>query len=593
MDPATGAFTSTERGSLVLTPRRAGLVLASCLFGVCAFAQNATVTANLKQLGGGAAQPTGASIRVDLQNCAAPRVPGTGNIGEKTRTFYPNTSGVVTVTLYSNSVLDCGQGVLANPVSFYSFNLVSNGQVTSLGSYKVPVGSTTLDTLTPINTTPVINTPTGDSSYLRLDLGNWAELAGSFPPIRSLNGVLNAATFAGSDIGAQINAAFASSGGPNTVTIPPGNYSFSTTITIPNDQYHLDCSSNTNLTYTGSGDAIVLVSGGQGAMGVDGHGGCHLNGTSNTGTGVHIEGLNDAYVTGMRIANFAKGINVAAGNNIQIFNDAFKGNTSAVYATTIPGFAPNALHIHDNEFSNNGWGYQSVNSGASASHGLGNVIRDNVFEGQTTGDIGIGWDSHLIITGNYFESAGVNIAVGNGPDNVFDVQIKWNYFTAQAATRSEIELGYGFDFYIEHNYEEGTVSDSSGCKINITSGGSGGLTNIRARDAFAYHQEGGITTPPTPHDMCNHGTPTNQLPGTEIFQDAVQVNGAATVFGQFTANGNASLLFGAQLGTSLFDGVATTPAIGGACSPEGYLLVSSTSPAHISFCSGGFWRAIY
>jgi hypothetical protein len=176
-------LTSTERDSLALTLRRAGFVLASCLFGVCSFAQNATVTANLKQLGGAAAQPTGASIRVDLQNCAAPRIPGTGNIGEKTRTFYPNTSGLVTITLYANSVLDCGQGVLANPVSFYSFNLVANGQVTSLGSYKVPAGSTTLDTLTPINTTPVINTPTGDNTYLRLDLGNWGSIVQPLPPI--------------------------------------------------------------------------------------------------------------------------------------------------------------------------------------------------------------------------------------------------------------------------------------------------------------------------------------------------------------------------------------------------------------------------
>lgn len=165
-----------------------------------AFAQNATVTANLKQLSGGASQPTGASIRVDLQNCTAPRVPGTGNIGEKTRTFYPNGSGIVTVTLYSNSVIDCGQGVLANPVNFYTFNLVSNGGVTSLGSYKVPAGSSTLDTLTPINTTPIINTPTGDSTYLRLDLGNWSDLIQPVPSVSS-SGRVN------SNTGYQLNSA--------------------------------------------------------------------------------------------------------------------------------------------------------------------------------------------------------------------------------------------------------------------------------------------------------------------------------------------------------------------------------------------------
>lgn len=151
-------------------------LLAGLLASTSAFAQNATVTANVKTLAGAGAQPSGSSIRVDLQNCATPRVPGTGNIISKSQTFYPNGSGVVTITLFSNSVLDCGAGVLQNPVSFYTFNLTSNGGVTSLGSYKVPVGTSTLDTLTPLNQTPVVNTPSGDTTYLRLDLSNFSNL---------------------------------------------------------------------------------------------------------------------------------------------------------------------------------------------------------------------------------------------------------------------------------------------------------------------------------------------------------------------------------------------------------------------------------
>jgi hypothetical protein len=107
---------------------------------------------------------------------------------------------VVTVTLYSNSILDCGQGVLINPLSFYTFNLVSNGQVTSLGSYKVPSGSSTLDTLTPINSVPIVNTPTGDSTYLRLDLGNWGNLVQPVPSLSS-TGRIN------SNTGYQLNSA--------------------------------------------------------------------------------------------------------------------------------------------------------------------------------------------------------------------------------------------------------------------------------------------------------------------------------------------------------------------------------------------------
>jgi hypothetical protein len=176
IQPGLGCFLSKAKRCFLYT---AALALSS----FAASGQNATVTANVKLLSGGAALPTGNSVRVDLQNCTSPRVPGSGNIVSKSQTFYPNTSGVANITLFSNSVIDCGAGVLTNPVSFYTFNLVANGQVTSLGSYKVPVGSTTLDTLTPINTTPVINTPTGDNTYLRLDLGNFGNLAGPFPDV--------------------------------------------------------------------------------------------------------------------------------------------------------------------------------------------------------------------------------------------------------------------------------------------------------------------------------------------------------------------------------------------------------------------------
>src|ERR1700722_3585460 len=48
----------------------------------------------------------------------------------------------------------------------------------------------------------------------------------------SVNGVLNPTQFAGADIGDQVNHAWASNLG-KTVRIPPGSYSFSTTIVHP------------------------------------------------------------------------------------------------------------------------------------------------------------------------------------------------------------------------------------------------------------------------------------------------------------------------------------------------------------------------
>ena len=214
------------------------------LLSVPAFAQNATVTANLKQLGGGAAQPTGASIRVDLQNCTSPRVPGTGNIGEKSRTFYPNTSGVASITLFSNTVIDCGSGVPITPVSFYTFNLVSNGGVTSLGSYKVPAGASTLDSLPPMSVPPVIPTPTGDTTYLRIDGGNWSGLP-TFPPTvpnwsvagaitgsSVTAGIINSVVIAGSY--ASLNAASAACPLSGGCTIEVNNtVSLSANLTLP------------------------------------------------------------------------------------------------------------------------------------------------------------------------------------------------------------------------------------------------------------------------------------------------------------------------------------------------------------------------
>lgn len=89
----------------------------------------------------------------------------------------------------------------------------------------------------------------------------------------SVNNVLQADQFAGADVGAKINAAFASqagtSGSPtwaSTIKLAPnGNYSFATTIVIPNSTTapyiqapNLDCQ-GAILQYTGSGEAVSVL----------------------------------------------------------------------------------------------------------------------------------------------------------------------------------------------------------------------------------------------------------------------------------------------------------------------------------------------
>jgi hypothetical protein len=76
--------------------------------------------------------------------------------------------------------------------------------------------------------------------------------------VGTTNGVVSAAQFSGADIGAKVNAALAATSvtgalvGYGKITIPPGNYTFSTTISLVNyPDIILDCQ-GANLTYTGT-----------------------------------------------------------------------------------------------------------------------------------------------------------------------------------------------------------------------------------------------------------------------------------------------------------------------------------------------------
>ncbi len=73
------------------------------------------------------------------------------------------------------------------------------------------------------------------------------------------NGVMTATQFPGADVGAQVNAAFASCGNECTVYIPAGKYRYATTInmTKPAQSLRGAGSALTVLNYTGSGDGLL------------------------------------------------------------------------------------------------------------------------------------------------------------------------------------------------------------------------------------------------------------------------------------------------------------------------------------------------
>jgi hypothetical protein len=479
---------------------------------------------------------------------------------------------------------------------------IGTGSGGSGSSFAVTTTATGLQTLIGAFQAPNIFVGSSDTNVFRcgatcLGLGSAVgTVNGSFQALNITgndNGVLNPTLFTGSDIGAKMNAALATMSGGGTLRIPRGTYSFATTVTFPGKQYHIDCDAGTTLNYTGSGDAFVFQSAGQATMGIDGNGGCTLNGTSKTGNGIDIKPTNQTYVTGMRILNFNNAIYIPGGNTVEIFNNTFQSNNFAAHAITSGTFSANAVHFHDNEVIQNGWGYYSENGHVSATPELGVVIRDNVFEEDVTGDVYLAWDAHTIVTGNYFESSGVGVSVGAGLDNVYDIDINGNYFTAGSNYRSEIEIGYGFDFFLSNNYEEGS-SVSSHCKVNIVPGPNGGTSNVNAENAFVQNAFGyapGAT--PTANELCFQSSPVSVLSGTRRFSSGVSVAGQLSA-ASLVVTGSAQLGSPVTIGPAEIAGNSgTAPLTGGACSPEGFLIVTTSSPAHLDLCSGGFWRLIY
>ena len=404
-------------------------------------------------------------------------------------------------------------------------------------------------------------------------------------------GIIDPRGMPGADIGAKVNAAIAAmpaSGG--TVRIPAGSYSFSTTIKLTRAGEHLTCDAGAVLRYTGSGDAILVDSPGGGlALAIDGEGGCDLVGNAAAQNGIHLLPGNSFVVRGMRIYSFThgNGIELSGANSVQIAMNVIEENQHGIDMVTQPHFAPNAVHVEDNEISANDWGVYSRDGHFPATRALGNVYRDNVLEANRSGDLFLGWDAHTLVEGNYFESLGVGVAAGAGTGNVYDIHIVRNYFTVNgtAGYRSEIELGYGFGFFIEGNYEEGPKGSGSECAVNAVPGPHGGTSKVVLRNAFSRVSEGQISA----HEFCYRGSP--EIPPGVL--------GEARLIGDISVNGDvhaksAQLSGPLELGQGAVASTESSIRAGEACTTEGMLLISRPAgqTARLFFCSGMHWQAV-
>jgi hypothetical protein len=413
---------------------------------------------------------------------------------------------------------------------------------------------------------------------------------GSAPVERSAP--VNPLSFPGTDIGAKANAAIAAmpaAGG--TVHISAGDYSFATTIKLTRPGQHLTCDAGTTLHYTGNGDAILLDPARSAGLDldIDGEGGCQLLGTAAAQNGIHLLPGNTFIIRGMRIADFTRGngIELSGANNVQIVRNAIRNNQHGIDMVTIPHFAPNAVHVANNEILQNEWAVYSRNGHVSATRALGNVYRDNVFEGNRTGDLFLGWDAHTLVEGNYFESLGVAVAAGAGGENVFDIHVIRNYFTVGGALgyRSEVELGYGFGFFIEGNYEEAPKGAGTECAVNVLPGPHGGAREVVLRNAFSRWSERKISA----HEFCYKGSP--EIPPGVL--GATRLVGDVSVDGTVHAK-SAQLSGPLELGEGAIASTGSSIRAGDACTTEGMLLISrpANQTARLFFCSGFHWQAV-
>lgn len=230
------------------------------LFGLSFISANATTTlvVNLGTIIGGT--PSGAILKVALQNCTNARVIGSGYIVPQTQQFTADSSGNVNMVLYDNvNQIDCS----GQKISYYSFTATYQGNNTSLGSFRLSPGTFNLSQITACvagTCIPPIS-PNGDNTYLRLDGGNSGSANFSGLPFvrttpgagvsqtitqadaahpltvnflaatnltsttavaQSTNGTFNEELFAGATVANRVNAAITACGtNPCYIVIPP------------------------------------------------------------------------------------------------------------------------------------------------------------------------------------------------------------------------------------------------------------------------------------------------------------------------------------------------------------------------------------
>lgn len=318
---------------------------------------------------------------------------------------------------------------------------------------------------------------------------------------QSVNGVLNAQEFSGTDIGARINAAFAAC--PQklcTVSVPAGTYTYSTTIVLPaissptlemDHQVYLHYAGDGRAMSTSQGSGRVFIRGGHiignpaakvGILMVPQDQGVFIEDTDVynflNGDGVIDLGANVVKLTNVRIADCLFGLHIMGA-------PGFASNNVTVSGSTIIGNLRWGIVDGDRTQYPANWMGTGLPAGSSTPE-FGNVFLNNDLEGNGrdgTGKYGAVLEAltyKSVYTGNYFEAAPHQVQLGcqndadpeyqglygvSGPNcgTTIAATIRDNYFTAGAPI--EVELFAAVDTIIEGNGEFGPHTS---CFASIT-----------------------------------------------------------------------------------------------------------------------------